>query len=264
MTEISPGGSEIYRHTEAVGSDDVPEFDEGLRGALEAHLRQFLPGEPSVLHEIVPVGVHLDVYVWEPTHDRPLWTLVTMGMSERPMNAPAGAEDTRRAELVCTLPADWPMPRTPHREGNDPAQREEFEAVFSDEANYWPIEVTRMIAHLPSQFDSWVSFGHTIPAGEDPDETYPGSAFSGMMLSVPASLPKEAWTCTYDGEEIHLWGLYPLYPQEMDLRLQIGAVPLFDELAERGIHEGVLPGRELALPQDTPRKGLLGRIFGRK
>lgn len=255
MNDITPGGSEVYRHTEPTGTEDVPEFDEALRTALEEHLARFLPGEPKVLHEIISIGVHLDVYAWAPTEEQPLWTLVTVGMSERAMNVPAGAEDMAHAELIMTLPGDWPIPS-----GN-----EAFQQVMQDDRIYWPIQTLKSAARLPSEFDTWLGFGHTVAAGENPSDTYPGSPYAGVMLAPATSLPPEALIVQHEGREVYLWGLYPLDEMEMDYKLQVGGEELFEAFLEEDYREGVLTDRQ-PLVAEAPRKkrGFLGGLFRRR
>ena len=53
--------------------------------------------------------VHIDVHWVQPTPKRPYHTLVTSGMSDKPMTVPAGAEHLRFAELMLCLPPEWQM-----------------------------------------------------------------------------------------------------------------------------------------------------------
>jgi hypothetical protein len=83
-----------------------------------------VPG--SVWHELASDLVHIDVHVTPPSPGRPRYTLVTSGMSDRPMSVPPGI-DSRYAELMTALPADWPLTAE----------------AFRDEATYWPVRVSR-------------------------------------------------------------------------------------------------------------------------
>lgn len=253
MSEITPGGSEIFHHTQPVDPAPVPDYDESLRTAIEQHLANYLPGSPSVLHEIISEGIHLDIYVWAPTPQRPIWTLVTVGMSEVPMNTPAEVARWRRCELVSALPADWPMPADP----------DEFQRVFEDEANYWPIRTLKEAARLPVTFDTWLGYGHTLQAAEDPNEPYEGSPYTGLFLGYPTSLPPEAVVIEHGDEEIFFWGVFPLHAEEMDFKLTHGADALSDLLEDAEYHEGVYRDRPL-LDALKPKPGLLGRLLGRR
>ena len=252
MTAMTPGGSEVFRHGDPTGTEDVPDYDEAKRAAIEAHLSSFLPGEPSVLHEIVSTGLHLGVFVWEPTEERPLWTLVTLGMSEREMTTPPGAEDWALAELVMTLPADWPMP-------DGPGSSTE---VWKDPRNDWPILLLKEAGHLPHMYQTWIAYGHTLAAGPDATDRDEGSDFNGTLVAYAMSMPPEAAALEYEGRRIFFWGLYPLYEAEMDFNLQAGADALFEAFEEAGLHEGVFPGRKPLVNTKPQKRGFFG--LGRK
>ncbi|GAB3716522.1 hypothetical protein GCM10028815_34670 [Mariniluteicoccus flavus] len=88
----TPGGQPIVQSDKRVdlGQPVIPQG--GLIEARDAHLSQHLGTDWSVLHELASVGIHLDVYVFPPTPERPHLTLVTSGMSDLPMTVPAGLE----------------------------------------------------------------------------------------------------------------------------------------------------------------------------
>ena len=127
--------------------------------AIGKHVVEHVGPVTNVFHEVNPNIVHVDVLVVGPHEERPYHTLVTCGMSERPMRVPIeGPEDLglipelRYAELMLCLPPDWSL---------DPA-------TFTDESNYWPIRWLKRLARLPHQHGSWLSIGHTIPNGDPP------------------------------------------------------------------------------------------------
>jgi hypothetical protein len=112
----SRGGSRIYRH-ENPAPLEVVAGDLGLINAVGDHIEKHF-GEPErVLHEIISTYVHVDLHVVMPTKDRPVITVVTSGMSERPMQGDV------YAELMLMLPPTWPTQ-------GDPA--------FESDEGYWP------------------------------------------------------------------------------------------------------------------------------
>src|SRR5687767_4018341 len=124
-------------------SDPTPE-DDPLANAIAEHVAKHVGPIANVFHEIKPTLVHLDVLVVGPTDDRPYTTLVTCGMSERPMRVPIeNPEDLglipelRYAELLLCLPPDWPL----------------TSEAFQNEANYWPVRWLKRLARLPHQQD---------------------------------------------------------------------------------------------------------------
>jgi hypothetical protein len=60
--------------------------------------------ECHLFHELLSDLVHVDIHIVEPTAARNYYTLVTSGMSDRPMAAPEECRECRYAELVISLP----------------------------------------------------------------------------------------------------------------------------------------------------------------
>ncbi|MBK9387913.1 MAG: suppressor of fused domain protein [Planctomycetes bacterium] len=79
--------------------------------AITAHVEKHFGKVALVFHELISDELHLDVLLVAPCEDRPCWTLVTSGMSEKPMSVPAGETAPRRAELLMTLDPGWEMDR---------------------------------------------------------------------------------------------------------------------------------------------------------
>lgn len=225
--ETTPGGSIVYRHDSVQPHDAIAPVNAERRGMLEEHLVSFL-GEPlGVLQEIVADGIQLDLLVFPPSKERPLYTIVTEGMSDVAMNVPEGVEDLRFCELVMTLPADWPM----------------NQEAWEDEVHYWPVRLLKNLARIPVTFDSWLSYGHSVLASENPDDLIEGSDFHGSVLLFPMTFAPEQVSVAHGDDTIHLWGVYPLYADELEFKLEHGADPLLEAFQARHFHEGVLPGR---------------------
>src|SRR5690625_4907679 len=159
------------------------DFEAHLRDAIPDHIGRYMDGEPVVLHELVSDHMHLDIYIWAPTPQRRLWTLVTAGMSAHPMNVPTGHTFYARAELIMTLPADWPS-------------IDDIKTMPPSKAkNYsWPLEDLKSLARLPYMQNTWLGIGHSTQARSNLDGTYRGTDFSGMLLGPPHSMPPTAMT----------------------------------------------------------------------
>lgn len=229
--DVSPGGQPIYRHTEQADAG-LPPLNEGLREAIAGHLDTWIDGEPWVLSEIVSEAIKLDLFIYPPTPEREVYTIVTCGMSEAPMTVPEGAEEWNRCELVLLLPADWPVPEY----GEDIAK-----SAFTDDKNYWPIRAMKEAAHLPRLYDTWLTYGHTIAT--DDGEPYAGTDFTGLLVGPEMTLDEGFDALEYDGNKIWFWGLYPLYSDEMEFKLAEGAEALFERMFDKQIPEGVWLGR---------------------
>ncbi|MCG6158576.1 suppressor of fused domain protein [Rubinisphaera margarita] len=212
--ERSESGSPIYRHQAAEPGIHPPDNVGVHLEAITAHLEKHLGACEMVYHEIVSDLVHLDVLQFPPTDDRPFHTLVTSGVSDKPMNVPAGLESMSHVELMINLPAKWPMKQSD----------------WDNENHYWPLRWLKMIGRMPHQYNTWIGWGHTIPNG-DPAEPIADTNFIGVMLSPPYWKDTDFFQMTADDEtSISFFNLVPLYREEMDLKLQKGAEPLEDLL----------------------------------
>src|SRR6185437_8832024 len=116
------------------------------------------------MHEKDSPGIHVDVYVADPTPQRNYKCLITSGMSEKPMPVPAGAEDGRYAELIICLPPQWPL--SPE--------------AFKDEANYWPVRVLKGVARYALSNETWLYKGHSMPWSL-PEPMGPNTAMTSVL-----------------------------------------------------------------------------------
>ncbi|MBH0238669.1 suppressor of fused domain protein [Methylobrevis albus] len=251
-SEKSPGGDRITRHADERDGLHAPSDAAVHLEEIETFLEGFLGPSAGVLHEIVSDEVHLDVIVFGPTADRDTWTFVTSGMSDRAMNVPDGLEPPEAyqyAELVITLPGDW-FPRV--GEGLPPDE------AFAQPGKYWPIRVLKQLARLPHLYDSWIWLGHTFAEEGTPPEPYdPTTKLAGALLISPLGWPPDRTTLvTADGTQIEFMAVFPLYPDELDYKLNKGLKPLVDALSGAGVDDTVRPDR----PSSIINKGLRGLL----
>ena len=226
--ELTPSGAPIYRHQEAAPFELVNGEDETI-AAISAHIEHHLGPVKGVYHEIISDKVHLDVHVVAPSADFPFYALITSGMSDRPMTVPPGApadEAPPYAELCILLPSTW----------NIPTDSADVAEAFRDENVYWPIRWLKMLARLPHEYHTWLGFGHTIPNGEHA-EPFSDETVQGCMLVLTAlSLPEEFQTLEISPEKtVQFYTLYPIYREEMDLKMEQGVDALLDKFDEYGI-----------------------------
>lgn len=235
-TEFSESGSPIYRHTApkefefAIGSEQNIEI-------ISAHIEKHLGAPATVFHELISDKVHIDVHIIAPTADRPFYSLVTSGMSDKPMNAPEGAEELRYTELMICLPQDWPM------------SQDEWK---KDENSFWPIQTLKFLARFPHEFDTWLFLDHTVPNG-DPPETFGDTKFCCALIGAASTAPQEFWQLKVNDEKtINFFGLYFIYREEMNLKMKKGAEALWDLLEKQGVTELL----------DVKRKNTAKKLFG--
>ncbi|RYD26232.1 MAG: suppressor of fused domain protein [Verrucomicrobiaceae bacterium] len=197
--------------------------------AVDEHISRHLGKVENVFHEIVSTTVHIDVHIVPATASRPWISLVTSGMSDIPMSAPERAEDYRFSELMIRLPAGWKLDQVD----------------LEQEENYWPIRTLKFLARFPHEYQTWLSYGHTIPNGNPPSPLAPDVPFTGVILAPPGVGGTSFATLHLkDGTPVHFWSLVPLHPSEMEFKLAHGSDALFDLLEKAGHDDLVNPARK--------------------
>jgi hypothetical protein len=226
--EYSESGSPVYRHP-ARQREFEPAFgDSRTIEAVSRHVGRYVGKVAHVFHETISDLVHVDVHLVPPQPNRPFVTLVTSGMSERPMTLPPGCDAPAYAELLVCLPPSWPLDQED----------------FKDEANFWPIRLMKFLARLPHAYATWLGFGHTVPNG-DPPEAYDPSTDLCCALIVPPSLFDERFNelALSDDKVVQFYAVVPLYREEMEFKLKHGTEELLRRFAAAGICELLDPRR---------------------
>jgi hypothetical protein len=172
-----------------------PDEEDAILHHIEEH---FGKPNPLSLHEIVPADPPITIRVARCSAQV---TLVTLGMSARPMNVPEGGEPYRFAELLIELPPDWPL-------SSD---------ALGDPNYSWPITWLRRIARYPHQNQTWLGGAVTIIAnGEPPQPLAPNTAMTCLLvMAEPRDLGGQLSLA--DGKEVVFYNVFPLYTEERDL-----------------------------------------------
>lgn len=219
-SEVSESGSPILRHAERTKPFESAIGDGEHIDSVVEHIERHVGAVTMVFHEIVSDLVHIDVHHVPPGPDRAFHTLVTTGMSDKPMNVPDGAEAFRFAELVVCLPADWKLTRED----------------FADEANYWPVRLMKELARLPHQYDTWLGPGHSIPNGDPPQPYAPGTRFSCALIVPTIRFGNEFLRLSLpDDRDVNFYSVWPLLPDETEFKLKHGYDSLLDRLFSRRV-----------------------------
>ncbi len=220
----TPGGDNVYVYEDA-RPPEVVAGDADLIEAVTAHIEAHIGSPDVVFHELVSEYVHVDIHIVEPTEARPWITLVTSGMSERPMPTPNGIGDQySRAELTIALPPDWPI-------------------RSKEERHYWPIRILKSIAVLPHKYDSWVWLDHTIPNDDPPKPYADDTGFCCGLLGVPRLADHDFVHMTHGEHSVTFLGVYPLFEDETNFKLNEGANALTERLEAAGVTELLDPTR---------------------
>jgi len=226
-TDYSESGQPIYKYGPRERPFELAHGDAQTIEAVERHVRRHVGDPDSVYHELVSDLVHIDVHKVSPAPERNFITLVTSGMSDRPMIVPDGCDAPAFAELLICLPADWPL-------GD----------VLNNESNYWPVRLMKLLARFPHEYDTWLGFGHTVPNG-DPPRPYAGDTkLCAALIAPPVRFGDAFRTLTVsDDKVVEFYSVIPLYAEELEYKLSNGTEPLLDRFDEAGINELLDPKR---------------------
>ncbi|MEO0797057.1 MAG: suppressor of fused domain protein [Verrucomicrobiota bacterium] len=226
--EQSESGASVFRQAERNREFELALGDSQNIECITDHIEKHIGPIESVFHELVSDAVHIDVHVIAPSNNRPFYTLVTSGMSDRPMNAPAGREDFRYSELMICLPANWPM------------SQEDWQI----HDNYWPVHLLKFMARFPHQQDTWYWSQHTVPNGDPPAPYADNTGMCCAMLAPPLTAPEEFRKLTVNrNKTIHFQAIVPLLLDEMDLKLKKGAEALMEGFQRNRVSELLRPRR---------------------
>lgn len=224
------GRAQVLRHD--IPDDRRPPAGSSSIPQISAHIERRLGPIENVMHEMWSDCVHVDVYIVAPGRGCPDLRLVTSGMSDLPMKQPKGIRGARHAELMLTLPGDWP------RGGS----------AFGRPDALWPVVLLTELARLPHQCGTWLWAGHTV-ANEDPPEPYaPGLPFCACLLLEADEAPEAFRELSVRrGKTIRFLSVVPLMAEELAFARLAGPMALNDKLKAAGVGARIDPGRACAL-----------------
>lgn len=236
---FSASGNPIFRHKAKDKPFEPAGGDGEVLDAMTRHVERHIGKVETVFHELISSMIHVDILMVRPTKSRPFTTLVTCGMSEKPMTVPPNAEEFRYAELMLCLPESWPLD----------------EESWKDETLYWPIRWLKALARLPHEYDTWLGYGHTVPNGDPPEPYAPNTKLCCFVLSYPRLAPEEFISVKVSEDKtIFVYAALPLYPEEITFKLRKGMEPLDLRLDSAGITEKLDLSRANVAPRPWWRR----------
>lgn len=180
--------------------------------AVGMHIARHFGVFNKVFREEDTDDLRVDICLIPPSEQRFYYTLVTVGMGAHRMQVPPELRDQKldRAELVLTLPPTWDL-------------------ESDEERWYWPLRWMKILARLPGAEDTWLGWGHTVPAGEPFAEN---TALSSILLELPYTFGEKSMACPLpDGSEVRFYQIIPLYEEELAYKVAHGTdalAALFD------------------------------------
>ena len=197
--------------------EEIPLYDytEKEWNKVSAYIEQQYGDYEGVMHEKVPLDIHCDIVLVEPTEDQPYYKLITFGAGAYQMNVPKSlkGEVYDRAEYVIFLPKDWDL------ESDD----EEF---------YWPIRMLKTIARLPIYLENWLGSGHTAQY-EDHVPFSETAGYNSCVLLPSIGMEKQyvkPLKLGFWSKKIAFYQIFPLYQEEREFKLAHSLDELMDKM----------------------------------
>lgn len=178
-------------------TDMAATYSQEDRLAIEHHYKKFFGGDfYRAFHEKRSVGVHVDIYTYGTSPDRPYVTLATSGMGAG--NAPPNIEHPHFVELVTYVPHDWD---------------------FSTPEAIWLTRRLIEVARHPHQTGEVVSKHHTWCVYDEKtnvsDALFPGTLLSHWYFRSLIHEPKEIdHLILPSGRHVNFVWVYPITRQE--------------------------------------------------
>jgi hypothetical protein len=185
-------------------------FDRFLRrgrdliGQREAHYERFLgPLTEKIMHATDVKPVHVDIYTFRPSSDRPHFTLITGGMSDLRQCVPDGWDIAPRAEIMLNV----------------------------SEPRGWMYSVLKGLAEMPSSDDTFLSYRHTVPNGKP--MTADPSLLTSFFFVHPMMMPDGFSPMKVDGDDTDILLLIPITELERRYAKEKGAAELISLFGDR-------------------------------
>jgi len=136
--------------------------------------------------------------------DRKAKVLMTIGLSDYIMPVDQKHEDRAYIELYFCLPSYWDI---------SDINNLNFNWVFE-----WIQRLTKFVVEKKT----WFAHGHTIPAGNPPEQLSPTMKQTYFVFSNPIALKEELTPLQVDENIIHFLAIIPLFKDEFEYKTARG------------------------------------------
>ena len=198
-------------------------YDDSEIEVIDSFICDMFGNYKNVFHEIASPDIHLDVCIVEPTEEDTYYKLVTMGAGAYKMAIPEKWQKYQLdyAEYVIYLPKDWNI-----NSGAD--------------SDYWPIKTLKDVARLPIWCNTWLSYGHTTQSDEEGSAYASNTRFNSVVLNYAENRNGDVRLVMPSGKVINFYEIIPMYPEELQFKMENGADALFEKFEEKGIQYRVV------------------------
>lgn len=156
----------------------------------------------KVIQEIDESKMLVDVLVASPTPEHEYYTIVTSGMSFKPMEPPPtiNIPTHQHAELYMHLPKDWKLDK---------------ESLL-DPKWAWPVAFLLYFARYPHVNHKWVGWGSYLELADSVSGCMGDSSYEGCLLLTPLEECPDIMTVELNLlQQIFYYNLFPAYMEEI-------------------------------------------------
>lgn len=208
--------NDIIQYLMKIGNAPDSAYASLVIDPLQSHVEKYFGAvSPLALTQIVGNNSILVARSQDPKGPH---TLVTKGMSERPMKVPKGSSEYKYAELVMHLPGDWPM---------DPSS-------LSSSKWLWPFQWLLQLSDYPFANNTWLGGEFAVIENGDPAVPVDESVqFTGFLL-LKESGDLGAF-CKGNGDTVNIYTVFPLYSEEIAYEKKHGIIALLERFQQKDI-----------------------------
>jgi hypothetical protein len=173
----------------------VPPPPELLKARESHYVRHFGALNQPVMHSTDFKPMHVDIYQFAPTNERPFWTLITGGMSDARQIRPDDCAEhmSPRAEILMYVP----------------------------EPQNWMFSVLKGLAEMPFDRNTYLHWWHTVPNG------FPMTAQPSLLTSFfflpPYHESADFGELTLEGDRVDFLWLVPITEAERAFAVEHGS-----------------------------------------
>lgn len=186
----------IFRHL--LGKHESP-----ISQRENHYIRYFGPLTEKVMHSTDAKAVHVDIYTFPPTEDRPFFVLLTGGMSDRRQSVPSDWKISPRAEIM----------------------------MYVQKPSGWMYNVLKGLAEMPFTDGTFLSYRHTVPNGKPMTATE--SLLTSFFFVNPIFAPEGFSPMKIERDDTDILLLIPITELERQYAKAKGSEALISRFAER-------------------------------
>lgn len=175
--------------------------------------RFFGPVTQAVMHSTDVKPVHIDIYQFEPTPERPFWTLVTSGMSNERQIEP-DEPVSYRTEIL----------------------------MYVSKPQEWMFSVLKGLAEMPFDDHTLLHWGHTVPNGMP--MTASPSLLTSFFFASPYFESLEFNELKLANDKVDFLWMIPITEAEREFAIQHSSEKLYEKFENTNMPTVVEEARE--------------------